>query len=227
MPRGNSRDTSDACSEASLPFGRKRCPIDQDNDMLALPDEAELSGPGMPPAPAFYRDARWLWLARRQDINVRIWEERVMRISSSLAAPSAVAILSIALLWSLTGPAMSETESRVAGVTSLPDIVVGAPRQLNRPKEPGHRAVARSTVSPRTSIASADDPPAYGGVAPATTVAAAIAGNCSVTTWPTVSPVQCTKPWAHSYVECTEMVLRNGSRPTDAWWWCSNQGFRN
>jgi hypothetical protein len=52
-------------------------------------------------------------------------------------------------------------------------------------------------------------------------------GNCSTTTWPMVSPVQCTKPMAHNYVECTEMIGKSGARPSDAWWWCSNQGFKN
>jgi hypothetical protein len=51
-------------------------------------------------------------------------------------------------------------------------------------------------------------------------------GNCS-TTSDIVSPVQCTKPVARNYVECTEMVRKNGSRASDAWWWCSNQGFKN
>jgi hypothetical protein len=148
--------------------------------------------------------------------------ERVMRMSSSLVAPSAVAILLTASLCSSIGPAMSQTEPRVAGVTSLPGVVVGAPKQLDRPEKPRPRAVARSTVSPRMSIASASDPPVYGRDTLATTT-----GNCSTTTWPTVSPVQCTKPFAHNYVECTEMVARNGSRSSDAWWWCSNQGFKN
>ena len=52
-------------------------------------------------------------------------------------------------------------------------------------------------------------------------------GNCSTTTWPMVSTEPCTKPTAHSYVECTELVAKNGTRPSDAWWWCSNQGFKN
>ena len=42
-----------------------------------------------------------------------------------------------------------------------------------------------------------------------------------------VSPVQCTKPFARNYIECTEMVTKNGNRSSDAWWWCSNQGFKN
>jgi hypothetical protein len=51
-------------------------------------------------------------------------------------------------------------------------------------------------------------------------------GECSTTTG-VVSPVPCTKATARSYVECTERVAKNGSRSTDAWWWCTNQGFRN
>jgi hypothetical protein len=58
--------------------------------------------------------------------------ERVMRISSSLVAPSAVAILSTALLCSLTGAAMSQTTPNSA----LPSITVEAPRQVARPQRP-------------------------------------------------------------------------------------------
>ncbi|MEA2793175.1 MAG: hypothetical protein QOI87_555 [Bradyrhizobium sp.] len=52
-------------------------------------------------------------------------------------------------------------------------------------------------------------------------------GNCSTTTDFTVSPVPCTKAGARNYVECTERVRQNGARSTDAWWWCTNQGFKN
>jgi hypothetical protein len=51
-------------------------------------------------------------------------------------------------------------------------------------------------------------------------------GNCSTTT-DIFSPVQCTKPYAHSYVECTEMVRKRGAKPSEAWWWCTNQGFKS
>jgi hypothetical protein len=125
------------------------------------------------------------------------------------------------LVCGLSGTAMSQTEPPSSGVTLLPGVVVGAPKQLARPQKPGPRPVAHSTVSLRT-IASASDAPVYGRETLATTT-----GNCSTTTWPTVSPVQCTKPFAHNYIECTESIAKNGSRPTDAWWWCSNQGFKN
>jgi hypothetical protein len=145
-----------------------------------------------------------------------------MRVLSSLVVPAAASILSTALLWSFIGPAMSQTEPRAAGVTPLSGVVVSAPRQLDRPKTPVQRAVARSNVSARTSIASASDPPDGRRDTLATTT-----GNCSTTTWPTVSPVQCTKPLARNYVDCTERVVASGARPSDAWWWCSNQAFKN
>jgi hypothetical protein len=50
-------------------------------------------------------------------------------------------------------------------------------------------------------------------------------GNCSTTTG-VVSPVPCTKPPAQSYVECTERVTKIGAKPSDAWWWCTNQGYK-
>jgi hypothetical protein len=134
-----------------------------------------------------------------------------------------VASLAFAPLCGLSGTAMAQTATPSGGATtSLPNVVVEAPKQVARPQKPGPRAVARSTESLRTSIASASDAPVYGRATLATTT-----GNCSTTTWPTVSPVPCTKPFAHNYVECTEMVAKNGSRLSDAWWWCSNQGFKN
>ena len=134
-----------------------------------------------------------------------------------------VASLTVAPLCGLGGTAMAQTATPSGGATtSLPNVVIEAPKQAARPQKPGLQAVTRSTGSPRTSIASAYDAPVYGRDTIAT-----MTGNCSTTTWPTVSPVPCTKPVAHNYVECTEMVAKNGSRPSDAWWWCSNQGFKN
>ena len=49
-----------------------------------------------------------------------------MRMSSSLVAPSAVAILSTALLYSLTGAAMSQTTPN----PTLPSITVDAPAAM-------------------------------------------------------------------------------------------------
>jgi hypothetical protein len=38
--------------------------------------------------------------------------------------------------------------------------------------------------------------------------------------------VPCTKPPAQSYVECTESVTKIGAKPSDAWWWCTNRGYK-
>lgn len=64
-------------------------------------------------------------------------------------------------------------------------------------------------------------------VATASTAPANAESKCSTTTWPTISAVQCTKPAATSYNQCLTMVKKNGSTGTDAWWWCSNQGFKS
>jgi hypothetical protein len=60
-----------------------------------------------------------------------------MRLSSGFVAPSAVAILSIALLCALGGPAAPQTAN------SLPSITVDAPRQVARPQ--------RTEVTPQGS----------------------------------------------------------------------------
>jgi hypothetical protein len=70
-------------------------------------------------------------VSHRDGIYVRMGE-RAMRMSSSLVAPSAVAILSTALLCSLTGAAMSQTTPN----STLPSITVEAPRQAARPQRP-------------------------------------------------------------------------------------------
>lgn len=64
-------------------------------------------------------------------------------------------------------------------------------------------------------------------IAPASAETRTADSRCSSTTWPNVSAVQCTKPLATNYVQCTEMLRKTGSRPSDAWWWCSSQGFKN
>src|ERR1700752_771223 len=54
--------------------------------------------------------------------------ERVMRMSSSLVAPSAVVVLSTALLCGPSGTAMSQTQ--------LPSVTIEAPKQVARPNRP-------------------------------------------------------------------------------------------
>jgi hypothetical protein len=65
-----------------------------------------------------------------------------MRMSSSLVAPSAVAILSIALLCGPSDTAMSQTATSSA--TQLPSVTIEAPRRVARPQRtvPGTNIVA-------------------------------------------------------------------------------------
>jgi hypothetical protein len=77
-----------------------------------------------------------------------------MRLSSSFAAPSAVAILSTALLFGPSGTAVSQTATGSAA--PLPSITVEAPKQVARPHRPereansvaSHRTVASHRASP-------------------------------------------------------------------------------
>ncbi len=101
------------------------------------------------------------------------------------------------LVCGLSGTAMSQTKPPSSGVTSLTSVEVGAPKQLAGPQKPEPRPVDQ-----RTSV-------------------------CSTTTWPTLSAVPCMKPRARNYAECTENVMKNGNIYRDAWWWCSNLGFKN
>jgi hypothetical protein len=64
-------------------------------------------------------------------------------MSSSLVAPSALAVLSTVLL---SGTAMSRTEPSSAP-TALPSITVQAPKPVARSQRPQQRAVTRNTVS--------------------------------------------------------------------------------
>jgi hypothetical protein len=68
-----------------------------------------------------------------------------MRLSSSLVAPSAVAILSTVLLW---GPAVSQTTT---GSAPLPSITVDAPKHVARPHRPPEHLA--NTAAPRRSSA--------------------------------------------------------------------------
>jgi hypothetical protein len=131
------------------------------------------------------------------------------------------------LMCGLSGTAMSQTEPLARDAATLPGVEVAAPKQVARHHKSGTQVATRNIVAhgvapARTSVASLNTPPVYGRDTLATTT-----GNCSTTTWPVVSPVQCTKPVARNYVECTEMVAKGGNRPSDGWWWCSNQGFKN
>ena len=80
-----------------------------------------------------------------------------MRLSSGFIAPSAVAVLSAALLCAPGGPAMSQTE--------LPKITVVAPKQVARPQRPV--ATPQRPARVTTTVASRPAPPTPQTPAPA------------------------------------------------------------
>ena len=193
--------------------------MDPDKDMLALSAEAELVGP----APG------------------RHLGERVMRMSSSLVAPSAVAILSTALLCGLTGTAMSQT----APGTSLPSVTVVAPKEVTRP----HRPVpAATTGAGRRRAPAAEKPaqtatrtPAPGSVMAKLAQLERTSSNC--TDGCNSSFKYRNQPWNgcsvsgaefgfsntcrnvrnyKTYYECKDTTQFLGWRNADAWWYCSS-----
>lgn len=84
----------------------------------------------------------------------------VVRMSSSLAAPSAVAILSTALLCGACGTAVSQTATGSA--TQLPAVTVDAPMQAARPHTP--KRVANPVASRRRSPAAETRPASAGAI---------------------------------------------------------------
>jgi hypothetical protein len=162
-----------------------------------------------------------------------------MKVSSLFfAAGLAFTVLSVALLLcGLSGTAMSQTATPSGGATtSLPGVVVEKPMQ---------RAVARSTVSPRTSPTTAT--PTESPMSPAVRELAQIAkatGNCvggcvtsfrsgdrpwvgcSTTSWPLVSPTCRNVGNYKTYAECTETGLKTGWRNNEVGWYCSSLALK-
>ena len=177
-----------------------------------------------------------------------------MRMSSSLVAPSAVALLSTALLCGLSGAAMALTEP--SGNTSLPSITVQAPKPVTRPaKPPKQRAVVRNTVrtavspgpSPSPAPATlAKPPPAQesvlaklhrlertsgsnlGGVATSFPTGNLPYVGCSASGWPAYSPAGTCKNGRNykTYVECAETSHFLAWRPMEYHWYCTSRAFK-
>jgi hypothetical protein len=164
---------------------------------------------------------------------------RAMKASLLFVASLAVAILSIALLLcGLSGTAMSQTATPSGGATtSLPNVLVEAPKQ---------RAVARSTVSPRTS--STTPTPSTSPMSPAerelaklpNAITGSCAGGCASSFRSGDAPwVGCSSASGRfsstcrnvgnfkTYTECTTASNKLGSTRSDTWWYCSSLGFKN
>jgi hypothetical protein len=162
-----------------------------------------------------------------------------MKASSLFAAG-----LAILPLCGLSGTAMSQTATP-SGVatTSLPNIVVEAPKQVGRPQKPNHRAVARSTVSPRTSPSTPTPSASPMSVAAqlaklAKTTGSCVDGcqtsfrtgdapwhGCSVSAG-TYSPTCRNAGNFKTYAECTEVSLLVGWRGNESSWYCTSLALK-
>jgi hypothetical protein len=167
-----------------------------------------------------------------------------MKFSSLLFVTS----LAIAPLCGLSGTAMAQTATPSGGATtSLPNVVVEAPKQVARPQEPKQRAVARSTVFARTSPTTPT--PSASPMSPAAQLAkleklANAAGSCvdgcvtsfrsgnapwrgcSGSGWPALSSTCRNVGHWKTYAACMEDGLKVGWRSSENGWYCSSLALK-
>lgn len=170
-----------------------------------------------------------------------------MKFSSLFVASRAIAVLSIPLLLcGLSGTAMSQTATPSGGATTtLPDVMVDAPKQVARPHKPIQHTVARSTVSSRTSPTAPT--PSASRLSPEQRLARlpnAITGSCvdgCVSSLPSGN-----KPWVgcnassisysttcrnvghyKTYNECTTAGLAVGYRNVEVIGYCTSLAFKS
>jgi hypothetical protein len=175
----------------------------------------------------------------------QIWEDMIMRLSSGFVAPSAVAILSTALLCALGGTAVSQT---AGSSTVLPSVTVVAPKQVARPPHRPEQAantgaVRRTAPATRTpaQTATRTAPPAPGSVMAKLAQLERTSSNC--TDGCQSSFKYGNQPWNgcsstggefnfsatcrnvgnyKTYFECKDARLFLGARHSEAWWYCSS-----
>jgi hypothetical protein len=166
-----------------------------------------------------------------------------MRLSSGFVAPSAVAILSTALLCALGGTAASQT---AGSSTSLPSITVVAPKQVARPPHRPEQAANTGAVrrtAPATQTpaqtATRTPPPAPGSVMARLAQLERTSSNC--TDGCQSSFKYGNQPWNgcsgsgdifsatcrnvrnfKTYSECTEHGLFIGWHRNAVWWYCTS-----
>jgi hypothetical protein len=176
----------------------------------------------------------------------RIWEDTVMRSSSSIVAPSAIAILSTALVCGLSGTAVSQTAT---GSATLPSITVVAPKQVERPHRP-ERVASRptsSTAHTRTAQTSSASPAeaiiagsgsTLGKLAKLESISSNCNGGCQTSgktgneAWIGCSEsagyfstfsATCTDTLTHSsYTGCMSTKVFTGWDRNRAWWYCNS-----
>lgn len=161
-----------------------------------------------------------------------------MRLSSPLLTPSAVATLSITLLWCLTGAAMSQT----APSSALPSVTVVAPKQVARTPHRRDRTAndgAARRIAPAAQTATLTPPPARGSVFAQLKELERTSNNC-------IDGCQSSfkhgnQPWngcsttgdnfsatcrnVHnfkSYADCEAQGLLTGWHRNAIWWYCTS-----
>jgi hypothetical protein len=171
----------------------------------------------------------------------------IMRSSSSFVAPSAIAILSIALLCSQSGTAMSQTETGPA--VPLPSITVVAPKQVARPRQvatPPQRPARAATVASRRTAPTPQTPgsilakpgPVLAKIAELEKLASSCNGGCETSfrsgnapwvgcseaagTWSTFSATCKDTLTYKTYLECKDTKVFLGLDQRKAWWFCSS-----
>lgn len=167
-----------------------------------------------------------------------------MRMSSSFVVPSAVVILSTALLCGLSDPAVSQTAT--GSTTALPSITVVAPRPLARPHRPQQAARPQrprqvaNTAAVRPTRPTAQTPsPAQGSVLAKLAALEKTSSNC--TDGCQTSSRYGNQPWNgcsttgdifsatcrnvrnyKTYSSCREGGLFLGWRSNEIWWYCTS-----
>lgn len=167
-----------------------------------------------------------------------------MRFSSLFVTSPAVAMLSIELLCGVSGTAMSQTTPGSA--TSLPSVMVEAPKQVTRPK---HSAVAHNVVSHGTSPTTQTSQTTQTPAAPESVTAklaklekatgSCVGGcvtsfrygndpwhGCSGSGWPALSPTCRNVGNYKTYNECKEAGLLTGWRNNEIGWYCSSLALK-
>jgi hypothetical protein len=169
-----------------------------------------------------------------------------MRSSSSLFAPSAIAILSISLLCSLSSTAVSQTATGPAA--PLPSITVVAPKQVARPHRPERVAPRRtsSTAHTPTAQTSSASPEAIiagpgstlGKFAKLEKISSSCNGGCETSFKSGNAPwVGCSEAAGYystfsatcrdtltyaSYTGCMDTKMFTGWERNRAWWYCTS-----
>ena len=170
--------------------------------------------------------------------------ERIVRMSSSLVGPSAVAILSTSLLCGLSGTAASQTTPS----STLPSVTVTAPEQRARPPQRQERAAntgavfrrgpaTRTTAQTAGGTSSAAQGPVMAKLARLEREASSCNDGCESSfprgkdpwvgcsesvNYYSVFSATCKDTLTHrDYAQCVETKMFLGWDRNRSWWYCT------